>query len=42
MEPQFDAGIDSPADASPTPTTPATRRLPAWVTRPTPGSSPAF
>ncbi|GAA2709099.1 hypothetical protein ACFY2R_18160 [Micromonospora olivasterospora] len=33
MEPQFDAGIDSPADASPTPTTPATRRLPAWVTR---------
>ncbi|WP_053065312.1 hypothetical protein [Micromonospora sp. RV43] len=33
MEPQFNAGIDSPADACPAPTTPAARRLPAWVTR---------
>ncbi|PWU52757.1 hypothetical protein DLJ47_18125 [Micromonospora sp. S4605] len=31
MDPQFDAGIDSPADTSPTPTT--RRRMPAWVTR---------
>ncbi|MFI6134018.1 hypothetical protein [Micromonospora sp. NPDC051141] len=33
MEPQFDAGIDSPADASTAPNVPAARRVPAWVTR---------